>query len=202
MGNCLQSLAGDFFNETTVEFIRVMRADGKVLEFRAPISVNDLLHGHEGYTVVHPDTVQEPLPLDYKLVPGELYYLLPAQTNDIGSCVKEHPAVLSIPTQSMTMADFSQSKDAHDSRSEYVSLEHGRTKVVSAVKNGEGAVRLKVVITKQQLAALLAKDPTTKISALENLMVRLPQVARDSTSSAKNCGWRPALERIAEGCDV
>lgn len=198
MGNCLQSLAGDFFNETPVEFIRVMRAaDGKVLEFRAPISVNDLLKGHEGYTVVHPDTVQEPLCPDYKLVPGELYYLLPAQITNDGSCVKELP--VSIPTQSMT--DLCKSEDADDSRSEYVS-EHGRTKVVSAVKNGEGAVRLKVVITKQQLAALLAKDPTSKISALESLMVRLPQVARDSTSSVKNCAWRPALERIAEGCDV
>jgi len=196
MGNCMQSLAGDFFNERTVEFIRVMRADGKVLEFRSPVSVDDLLNGHEGYSVVHPDTVQEPLRPDYKLVPGELYYLLPAQAND-ASCLKEHP--ISIPIESMS--DISKSEGEDDSRSEYAS-EHGRTKVVSAVKNGNGAVRMKVVITKQQLAALLAKDPTSKISALESLMVRLPEVARDSTSSPRNCGWRPALERIAEGCDV
>jgi len=202
MGNCMRySLGGDFFNEATVDqFVRIMRVDGKVLEFRAPISVNDVLTGHEGYTVFHPDTVLEPLRPDDKLVPGEIYYLrskLPAaQTND-GSPI----SMISTKSDSCT-----KSEDANDSSSEYVS-EPGRSKVVSAVKNSEGAVRLKVVITKQQLAALLAaKDSTTKISALQNLMVQLPAaaVARDHStcSAARNCGWRPALERIAEGCDV
>lgn len=196
MGNCMQSLAGDTFNEKSVEFVRVMRADGKVLEFRAPVSVDDMLNGHEGCSVVHPDAVQEPLSADCKLIPGELYYLLPAaQTND-GSFPISIPAIVS-------MSDFSRSEDADpESRSDYAP-HPGRTKVVSAVQNKEGgAVRLKVVITKQQLAALLAKDPTDKISALENLMVRLPAVTREPTSTSRNCGWRPALERIAEGCDL
>lgn len=199
MGNCMQSLAGDIFNEKAVEFVRVMRADGKVLEFRAPVSVDDLLNGHEGYTVVHPDPVHEPLRADCKLIPGEVYYLLPADQSNDGSCLQGRP--ISIPAI-VSMSDFNRSEDADDCSSEHAS-DPGRTKFASAVKNKEsGAVRLKVVITKQQLAALLAKDPTDKISALENLLVRLPAVAREPTSTARNCGWRPALERIAEGCDV
>ncbi|GAB4858604.1 hypothetical protein Ancab_010078 [Ancistrocladus abbreviatus] len=57
--------------------LQVMKFDGKMLEFRASLLVKDLLASHpNSYVGVFREATQ-PLPPDYKLKIGKIYYLLP-----------------------------------------------------------------------------------------------------------------------------
>uniref|UniRef100_A0A803MUV0 Uncharacterized protein n=1 Tax=Chenopodium quinoa TaxID=63459 RepID=A0A803MUV0_CHEQI len=78
MGNLLGlcAVGGSTSNQDKV--LQVMKVhDGKILEFRAPIKVKDLLKNYPNFYVGLFKEATQPLPLEYKLKVGEIYYLLP-----------------------------------------------------------------------------------------------------------------------------
>ncbi|KAK9665172.1 hypothetical protein RND81_14G095300 [Saponaria officinalis] len=61
--------------------LQIMKIDGKILEFTKPILVKDLIQNNINcYVGMFKDATQ-PLPLDYKLNKGKVYYLLPCLKN-------------------------------------------------------------------------------------------------------------------------
>ncbi|KAK8540106.1 hypothetical protein V6N13_048804 [Hibiscus sabdariffa] len=68
MGNCLVL-------EDRV--IRVMKTDGKILEYQAPIKVEQVLLDFSGHALSDSFTGYQHLQQDEKLLPGLLYYLIP-----------------------------------------------------------------------------------------------------------------------------
>jgi len=67
--------------------------------------------------------------------------------------------------------------------------------VISCEKTGNGVVRVKLVISKKELAELLANGLTQK-KAMEDLLVKNCGTA--APMSMSHCGWRPSLESIPE----
>ncbi|GMJ13912.1 hypothetical protein like AT3G10120 [Hibiscus trionum] len=68
MGNCL-ALEG--------KVIRVMKTDGKILEYQAPIKVQQVLSDFSGHALSDSFSGVRHLQPDAKLLPGLLYYLIP-----------------------------------------------------------------------------------------------------------------------------
>ncbi|KAE8726666.1 hypothetical protein F3Y22_tig00006570pilonHSYRG00159 [Hibiscus syriacus] len=68
MGNCI-------VREERV--IRVMKTDGKILEYQPPIKVHQVLSDFSGHALSDSFAGFQHLQLDAKLLPGLLYYLIP-----------------------------------------------------------------------------------------------------------------------------
>lgn len=61
--------------------VQIMRNDGKILELRTPILVRDLMENNPNtYVGLFKEAIQ-PLPVDYRLKMGKIYYLLPCVNN-------------------------------------------------------------------------------------------------------------------------
>lgn len=79
MGNLLAlcAIGGSVFrgHESMLRVLKVY--DGKILEFRASIKVKDLLMNYPNSYVGLFREATQPLPLEYKLKIGKIYYLLP-----------------------------------------------------------------------------------------------------------------------------
>lgn len=58
--------------------LRVVKMDGKVVEFGAPILVKDLLVQFSGLSIGISEKASDQLPLDYELKIGKVYYFLPS----------------------------------------------------------------------------------------------------------------------------
>lgn len=70
MGNC-------FVLSKQEKVLRVVKTDGKVLEFRAPTLVKDMLVNFSGSGISVSKQASELLPPNYKLKPGKVYYMIP-----------------------------------------------------------------------------------------------------------------------------
>ncbi|KAM1054939.1 hypothetical protein ACFX2I_002219 [Malus domestica] len=70
MGNCLVLSKED-------KVLRVLKTDGKVLEFRAPTLVKDILSNFSGVGISLSKQASEQLSPDYKLKLGKVYYMIP-----------------------------------------------------------------------------------------------------------------------------
>ncbi|KAK8540754.1 hypothetical protein V6N13_010367 [Hibiscus sabdariffa] len=68
MGNCLA---------LEDKVIRVMKTDGKILEYQAPIKVQQVLSDYSGHALSDSFSGFRNLQPDGKLLPGLLYYLIP-----------------------------------------------------------------------------------------------------------------------------
>jgi hypothetical protein len=184
MGNCLPShgsgrLSADFMRRE--EFIVVTRSDGKMMEYTAPLLVRDLMAAYPQHSLVHSeDATCRSLSPDKKLLPGQLYRLL---------LVPNSPSL---------------SKDAV--LSEAKSIDNGRisrksrasTRPPSSVKcvqNGSSIMRVKIVIPKRELQALLSDK-----SLLLQRQCKAQYVKEDYVTARKcsNDRWRPSLESIPE----
>eukprot|EP01018_Ginkgo_biloba_P022938 Gb_09595 [translate_table: standard] len=184
MGKCMASGCMTVSAEIGDQFIRIAPADEKVLEYN-PISANDFLLGHEGHTVARPGALRRSIRPNYKLIPGDLYSLLTLE-----SASKWHKH---------------RSKEHKDLKATSLKLE--RNEAVSS-GNKNGVIRLRVVITKQELAKLLS-DSLAMGTSMEDVLVELKakgaQTKVDSStapSRVSNFGWRPALESIPEESDA
>ncbi|XVE64481.1 hypothetical protein DITRI_Ditri07aG0104200 [Diplodiscus trichospermus] len=58
--------------------LQVVKMDGKILEFRAPLLVKDVLVKVSGSGIGLSKTVPQHLPLNYELKMGKVYYILPS----------------------------------------------------------------------------------------------------------------------------
>jgi len=178
MGNCLQTERGEILSSEIEEkkFIKIKKFDGKILEYRAPLFVKELLRDYEGHAVVNCETSCQQLSPGYQLLPGEIYYLIPNKSSYISSKEggQERPL-----------------KPASD---------------IKEVSEKNGVVRLKMVITKRQLEEMLSKSISNKKTSIEDMIVELQSKSQsieptheDPSVKPIYSGWRPSLESISEG---
>ncbi|XVE75963.1 hypothetical protein DITRI_Ditri12bG0134500 [Diplodiscus trichospermus] len=158
MGNCL-------VREEKV--IRVMKSDGKILEYQAPTKVRQVLSDFSGHALSDSFSGFHHLQPDAKLLPGQLYYLIP----------------LPSPSQK------SKKKKVRFSNPE-----------VNDEQGSAGVVRIKLVISKQELQELLQKGGVLSapdmVSQLQSKQSTNGIHTPDADDSCR--GWKPVLESIAE----
>lgn len=67
------------------EVLRVMKTDGKILEYTRPMLVKNVLMNFSGYGIGLSKRPLRQLPLNYELKVGHVYYLLPLSSSDYSS---------------------------------------------------------------------------------------------------------------------
>ncbi|PIA28257.1 hypothetical protein AQUCO_07200126v1 [Aquilegia coerulea] len=154
MGNCL-------VHQDNI--IKIMKMDGKILEYQSPLKVHQVLSEFTGHAISDTLPVHRHLCPEMDLLQGHLYYLLP-------------PPLPSKETIKSTMTVSNNTKEGG--------------------KQSNGGVRIKIVITKQELKEMLAKGGLSindMVSQLQN------KKSKDEVDINGNCkGWKPLLQSIPE----
>uniref|UniRef100_A0A5B6ZBW8 Uncharacterized protein n=1 Tax=Davidia involucrata TaxID=16924 RepID=A0A5B6ZBW8_DAVIN len=157
MGNCLV---------LQEKAIKVLKTDGKVLEYKAPIKVHQLLSEFAGHAISDTIPVFRHLRPDTELLGGHLYYLLPL------------PVLVPPPESDKKMLRFSNPQ-----------LEPGQ---------GTGVVRIKLVISKQELEVMLRKGGVSIDDLVSQLQNKQNGANKFDDENGKWKGWKPVLESIPE----
>ena len=159
MGNCLV---------LQEKIIKIMRPDGKVLEYKAPLKVHQVLSEFSGYAISDTLPVIRHLRKDMEMVGGQLYYLIPVP--------------LPPPEVEKKVVRFSDPKVEMD--------------------QGTGVVRIKLVITKQELKEMLRNGGVSvdhMVSQLQSGQAVNGVDKSDVDGKENGRGWKPVLESIPEG---
>ncbi|XVF76197.1 hypothetical protein PTKIN_Ptkin13bG0247500 [Pterospermum kingtungense] len=157
MGNCLV---------LEQKVITVMKTDGKILEYQAPIKVQQVLSDFSDHAISDSFSGSQHLRPDAKLHPGQLYYLIP------------------VPSPSQK----SKKKRVRFSNPE-----------VNDDQGSAGVVRIKLIISKQELQELLQKGGGSVQDMVSQIQSKEKSTNEIDTSDAVDCrGWKPVLESIAE----
>ncbi|KAK6944062.1 PADRE domain [Dillenia turbinata] len=158
MGNCLV---------LQQQVIRIVKTDGKVMEYKAPIKVHQVLSDFSGYAISDMLPVLQHLRPETEMHSGQLYYLIPLPP----SSVELEKKLLNI------------------------------SKPEKKAEQETGILRIKLVISKQELKEMLSKG---RISA-DDILSRLPNkekitwIDRFNNEDDGRCrGWMPKLESIPE----
>ncbi|KAH7554004.1 hypothetical protein JRO89_XS12G0093600 [Xanthoceras sorbifolium] len=156
MGNCL-------VQEEKV--IKVMKTDGKILEYRAPMKVHEVLSEFSGHALSDSLPEIQHLHQDVKLLGGNLYYLVPLP--------------LPSPKVEKKKVRFSDQEEGDGQRT--------------------GIVRIKLVISKQELQELLQKGGVSVQDMVSQIQGKQTTNDVDTFHGGDNCkGWKPELESIPE----
>ncbi|XP_017976712.1 PREDICTED: uncharacterized protein LOC18598244 [Theobroma cacao] len=157
MGNCLV---------LDLKIIKVMKTDGKILEYQAPIKVQQVLSDFSGHALSDSFSGLQHLRPDAKLLRGQLYYLVPVPS----------------PHQK------AEKKKVRFSTPE-----------VNDEQGSAGVVRIKLIISKQELQELLQKERVSVHDMISQIQSKESTKGVDKSDGGDNCkGWKPVLESIDE----
>ncbi|MED6206727.1 hypothetical protein PIB30_029583 [Stylosanthes scabra] len=191
MGNCLV-----LHHENNM--VRVMKSDGKILEYKPPIKVHQVLAQFSGHHAIsqslqpihhlHPNT---------KLLKGHIFYLVPVSSPSL---------------QSPSPRSSSKKKKVRFAEQEVVVMEEKGAKENSINTNDDdknGVVRIKVVISKQKLLDMMMQK--AEIISVDELLSladhggRVIEECHDNNNNNNHdnnnngsIGWKPCLESIPE----
>lgn len=157
MGNCLV---------LREKVIKIMKPDGKILEYRAPMKVYQVLAEFSGHAISETASVMEHLRPESKLLGGHLYYLVR----------------LPLPPKKKKKVRFSDL--------ELVDEADGEPKSKTTTSS---VVRIKLVISKQQLQDMLRKGGVSVGDMVSKLHMD------DDNVTHRQGYWKPVLESIPEG---
>ncbi|KAL1201510.1 hypothetical protein V5N11_002710 [Cardamine amara subsp. amara] len=173
MGNCLVM---------EKKVIKIVRNDGKVLEYTEPVSVHHILTQFSGHSLSHNNTHLLP---DAKLLSGRLYYLLPTTMNKKKTKIKK--------------VTFASPEVEDDERLPIEDDESVESNIKSTIDGDDNkkvsVVRMKIVVHKQELEKLLQGGSVHEMM-YETLEKQLLLTGDDL--ECNNRGWRPMLDSIPE----
>lgn len=162
MGNCLV---------LQQKLVSVMKTDGKIIEYKAPIKVHQVLSEFSNHSLSDKLPVVKHLHPNTEMLQGHLYYLLPLP-------------VAPQPTETKKKIK----KTVRFSEDIVEQEEERRT---------SGVVRIKLVITKQELQAMLGKEGVSVEDMLSQKPIKIGDVNEEDGNICLK-GWLPALESIPE----
>ncbi|XP_030531771.1 uncharacterized protein LOC115741896 [Rhodamnia argentea] len=176
MGNCLA---------LEEKGIKVVKTDGKVLEYKSPLRVRQVLSefaaGHAISQAFPATAVLEP---DSRLRRGRVYYVFPL---DLSSKFAE--------TKSKKKVRFADDDD-HKAAEEGEEINKGG--------GSSSVVRIKVVISKRELVEMIARggvsvgDEMISSRLLQSQERRSTSLGGDDEDGDLSRSWKPALESIRE----
>lgn len=210
--------------------IKVMTVDGRCLKYVAPMIVKEVLMDHPLHALFDSETVRKqgnrarPLQGTLSLHPGHLYFLIPQPsrrksvcgifkgdlpcmrtTSNLTSLLQSDPAQKrSTHTRKVSFADAPTETLISAGSMESMPLTESSVQILPSPC--DGVIRLKMVVSKRQLAGVL-KEGGDCVSMVEGLLSPLLRASRSDTQSAlssscndlsSSCSWRPSLESIPE----
>ncbi|XAR69747.1 hypothetical protein NMG60_11001453 [Bertholletia excelsa] len=160
MGNCLV---------VQEKVIKVMKPDGIVLEYKAPIRVHQVLSQFAGHAISDTLPVVRHLRPDTEMSGGQLYHLLPLSVTSPAPPKKKKRVRFANPG-------------------------------VEAADQESRVVRIKLVISKQELEMILSKGEVSVADLVSRMQhestTQNDKLEENSKQSFK--GWEPLLESIPE----
>ncbi|MED6159235.1 hypothetical protein PIB30_040439 [Stylosanthes scabra] len=197
MGNCLV-LHGS-------NMVRVMKSDGKILEYKPPIKVHQVLAQFSGHNAISKSLQQiHHLHPNTKLLKGQMFYLVPVSPSQKSSSRKKKKVTFAeqevVVMEEKGAMENSNTNDDDDNNNN---------------NNNNGVVRIKVVISKQKLQDMMMMKKGEVISVDELLSLadhggninngRVIEECDDNNNNINNnlgyncsIGWKPCLESIPE----
>ncbi|KAJ0243971.1 hypothetical protein HA466_0199460 [Hirschfeldia incana] len=174
MGNCLVM---------EKKVIKIVRNDGKVLEYREPTCVHHILTQFSGHSLFDNSSSCHLLP-DAKLLSGRLYYLVPT-------------TISKKKTKKVTFADPEVEKDARLLSEDVADHTAGESNINTDGEENKNAsvMRMKIVVSKQELEKLLQGGSIHEMTyqSLEKQIL-----LSDDDNLECNRVWRPMLDSIPE----
>ncbi|CAA3027098.1 Hypothetical predicted protein [Olea europaea subsp. europaea] len=156
MGNCLALQA---------KVIKVIKTDGKILEYKAPLEVHQVLSEFSHHAISDKLPVAQYMNPNAKMLGGQLYYLLPLPVA---------PAPRMKKKKTVRFADS-----------------------VEEARESTGVVRIKLVISKQDLQAMLGKGGVSVDDiVLEESTRKVDTIDRVGYTNGR--GWMPKLDSVPE----
>ncbi|GMI98490.1 hypothetical protein like AT3G61920 [Hibiscus trionum] len=151
MGNCV------FKGFAQVEdMVRVVTSSGGIMELFAPITAECVTNEFPGHAIYRtPDLLSQPLLHNEELHAGHLYYLLPI--NNSFTKMNDRNDVTS--TSSSTNTPYRMS---FDQQRVLKRTEAGAVEVLPRYNNSSGVWKVKLVISPDQLAEILAQESRTE----------------------------------------
>ncbi|XP_027073003.1 uncharacterized protein [Coffea arabica] len=159
MGNCIAPRK---------KAIKVIKSDGRVLEYNPPMKVCHVLSIFGGHALYDSLPVVRHLHPDTDMIGGRVYYLLPLLT-------------------------------VHPQRARKAGDVSGK---ITATGQEGGVLRIKLVISKEELQAMLRKGGITVDNMVSKLQNNGKTYGTDSFSSDSRRSsprWMPLLESVPEG---
>ncbi|KAL0338638.1 UNVERIFIED_CONTAM: hypothetical protein Sangu_1385900 [Sesamum angustifolium] len=158
MGNCL------VLEEKTV---KVMKTDGKIIEYKSPIKVHQVLSEFSHHAISDKLPVVKHLHPNAELLGGHLYYLLPL------------PVPVPVPAAAPKKKKTVRFSD----------------EVVEEARRAPEVVRIKLVISKQELQAMMGNGGVS----VEDVIAQVQKEGSiNKTRSGDTDRWLPDLESIPE----
>ncbi|XP_024015772.1 uncharacterized protein LOC18023898 [Eutrema salsugineum] len=175
MGNCIVM---------EKKVIKIMRNDGKVVEYRGPMKVHDILTQFSGHYSLF-DSLSNNCHLhpQSKLLCGRLYYLMPKETTTI---IKHQKTLKKVRFANPEVEK--KEEDLEEEEEDRLTDCGDNTKEKSV-----GVVRVKMVVSKQELEKLLQGG-----SIQELVYKSLAKQNLSDDDDECHRGWRPLLDSIPE----
>ncbi|CAI9097730.1 OLC1v1034208C1 [Oldenlandia corymbosa var. corymbosa] len=156
--------------------IKVIKANGETLEYKPPMKVHQILSKFSGHALCDALPVVQHLRPDEDMIGGRVYYLLPPLVAP-PKARKKKTVRFATPTPDEAGAEKGEAS---------------------------GVLRIKIVISKQQLQAILEKGTGVTV---DDMISKSPSCAKlNDIDNNLRCdhkdraiGWTPELESIPEG---
>ncbi|KAH9295556.1 hypothetical protein KI387_039144 [Taxus chinensis] len=191
-----------------------MKLDGQVMKVKEPVTVDEILVDYPGYVILHSDAVRhmgvKAKPLDgcVSLNAKYLYFLveLPKVEN-----LERGPRRVRSGIHMNAKSKLESMLLVRRSISDISVTNHGRHDPSSSeIGEDNGAVRIKVRMTKARLAEIMAESEDSSETAkriaesllkdAKTLEKEKEKVNEDEEQNEENCPWKPSLGSIPETC--
>ncbi|KAK4730731.1 hypothetical protein R3W88_023719 [Solanum pinnatisectum] len=188
MGNCIV---------LQEKVVKVMKTDGKILEYKAPIKVHQILSQFSSHVISNSHQVIENQHLqpDDDLLGGQIYYLLPSLPKP-KSAKKKVKFGNDQVKKKVKFANDDQLVNDH----EKVNFANDQVELLEANHDHhhkKEVIRVKIVISKKELQELLSSSEGGIIKVDD--MIKSTTIVEESTINGK--GWKPILDIIPEILD-
>ncbi|XP_010543499.1 PREDICTED: uncharacterized protein LOC104816397 [Tarenaya hassleriana] len=165
--------------------IKIVRNDGKVLEYREPMKVHQILTQFSGHKLFDAISNTQHLNPEAKLVHGRLYYLVPVPMGKKKMAKKVSFANPEVKHQEEEAEEEEKERLREDD-------DHNKENDDKNVK----VVRVKIVVTKQELQKLLEGGSVHEM--VNQALGKQDSLVSNDLDECCNRGWKPALDSIPE----
>ncbi|EEF47050.1 uncharacterized protein LOC8265172 [Ricinus communis] len=208
MGNCVFKGFGVM---EVQEMVKVVTTNGGIMELFAPITAECITNEFPGHALYRsPDLFSPPLLHNEELHGGHLYYLLPLKTNKNSSTTTRNN---NINSNDMIAVNSSSSSSTSKQVPYRMSFDNQRVVKRSAEAevypryNSSGVWKVKLVISPEQLAGILAQEARTE-ELIENVRT-VAKCGHGFSSSVANSdqwsvssSWKGSAEPENNGVDI
>eukprot|EP01018_Ginkgo_biloba_P037654 Gb_39534 [translate_table: standard] len=192
--------------------IKVMKLDGEILKFKAPVTVGQIVGEYPNHVILHSEAVRhlgvraKPLDECTPLKPKHLYFLVQLPKLEESRAPRRVRSGITMNAKSRlesmllarrSVSDISVMTSSTETKPHLTSVSppHG---------DQDGAVRLKVRLTKAQLAKLMSESQNSGETAERILDMCLSDHAQPQPEEQEEIvpenNWKPALRSIPETC--